>query len=294
MKCTRCKKEAEVELKSHNAAFCRDCFLHFFENQVAKAIKTHKMFSKTDRVLIAVSGGKDSLTLWNVLLDLGYEADGLFINLGIDGFSEVAKGKVEKFAQSRGAKLITVNLADDGISIPEVKNKIRRPVCSLCGQVKRYYFNMIGLKNGYNVLATGHNLDDEVSRLFSNVLHWNMEYLEDQSPVLPDEEGLLKKVKPLYRVTEFDTSVYAFFKGLDFVDIECPFSKGATFTVYKKHLNQIEFFSPGTKIDFYQGFLKKLQPIMADDKNDSKNRCKICGYPTFSDICSVCRLKGYR
>ena len=292
MKCVRCKRQAEVELKSHNAAFCRDCFLYFFENQVLKAIKTFKMFAKKDRILVAVSGGKDSLTLWNVLLDLGYKADGLFIYLGVEGFSDIAKGKVEKFARERGARLIVVNLVDEGIPIPEVKKKTRRVVCSLCGQIKRYYFNMVGLKEGYDVLATGHNLDDEVSRLFSNVLHWKMEYLVDQSPVLPSEDGLLKKVKPLCRVTEFETSVYAFFKKLDFVDVECPYSKGATFTMYKKHLNQIEFSSPGTKIDFYQGFLKNMKPILKKSEG-VKNRCKICGYPTFSDMCSVCRLKGY-
>ncbi len=292
MKCVRCKRQAEVELKSHNAAFCRDCFLYFFENQVLKAIKTFKMFTKKDRILVAVSGGKDSLTLWNVLLDLGYNADGLFIHLGIEDFSDIAKGKVEKFARERGARLIVVNLVDEGIPIPEVKKKTRRVVCSLCGQIKRYYFNMVGLKEGYDVLATGHNLDDEVSRLFSNVLHWKMEYLVDQSPVLPSEDGLLKKVKPLCRVTEFETSVYAFFKKLDFVDVECPYSKGATFTMYKKHLNQIEFSSPGTKIDFYQGFLKNMKPILKKSEV-VKNHCKICGYPTFFDMCSVCRLKGY-
>ena len=293
MRCIRCKKQAEVELKSHNAAFCRDCFLYFFENQVLKAIKSFRMFTRKDKILVAVSGGKDSLTLWNALLDLGYNADGLFVHLGIEGFSDIAKGKVERFAEERNAKLIVVNLEDEGIPIPEVKKKTRRVVCSLCGQIKRYYFNMVGLKEGYDVLATGHNLDDEVSRLFSNVLHWKMEYLEDQSPVLPSEEGLLKKVKPLCRVTEYETSVYAFFKGLDFVDIECPYSKGATFTMYKKHLNQIEFSSPGTKIDFYQGFLKNLKPILEKGEEKVKNRCKICGYPTFSDVCSVCRLKGY-
>jgi len=293
MKCVRCKRQAEVELKSHNAAFCRDCFLYFFENQVVKAIKMFKMFTKKDKILVAVSGGKDSLTLWNVLLDLGYNADGLFIHLGIEGFSDIAKDKVEKFAKERDVKLIVVNLVDEGIPIPEVKKKTRRVVCSLCGQIKRYYFNMVGLKEGYDVLATGHNLDDEVSRLFSNVLHWKMEYLVDQSPVLPKEDGLLKKVKPLCRVTEYETSVYAFFKGLDFVDIECPYSKGATFTVYKKHINQIEFSSPGTKIDFYQGFLKNLKPILDKRGVKVKNHCKICGYPTFSDVCSVCRLKGY-
>ncbi len=292
MKCTRCKKQAEVELKSHNAAFCRDCFNLFFLNQVQKAIKTFNMFTKKDRILVAVSGGKDSLTLWDVLISLGYRADGLFIHLGIEGFSNVALMKVRKFADERGAKVIEVNLTDEGLAIPKVKEKTRRVVCSLCGQIKRYYFNMVGLKNNYDVLATGHNLDDEASRLFSNVLHWKMDYLKEQSPALPSEDGLLKKVKPLCRLTEFETSVYAFFKKIDYVDISCPFSKGATFTTYKKHLNSIEYHSPGTKIDFYQGFLKKLRPILEEKREEKKNLCRICGYPTFSDICSICRLKG--
>jgi len=292
MKCTRCKKQAEVELKSHNAAFCRECFYLFFLNQIQKAIKTFNMFTKKDKILVAVSGGKDSLTLWDVLISLGYRADGLFIHLGIENFSNVALTKVRNFAKERGAKLIEVNLTDEGIAIPKVKEKTRRAVCSLCGQIKRYYFNMVGLKNKYDVLATGHNLDDEVSRLFSNVLHWKIDYLREQGPYLPSEDGLLKKVKPLWRLTEFETSIYAFFKKIDYVDIACPFSKGATFTIYKKHLNSIEFHSPGTKIDFYQGFLKQLKPILKKNREEKKNLCRICGYPTFSDICSICRLKG--
>ncbi len=293
MKCTRCKREAEVELKSHNAAFCRNCFLIFFNNQVSKAIKTYKMFTQKNSILVAVSGGKDSLALWDVLIGLGYHVDGLFIYLGIEGFSNIALKRVEQFANSRKAKLLTVNLVDEGIAIPQVKNKTRRVVCSLCGQIKRYYFNMVALKEGYDVLATGHNLDDETSRLLSNVLHWKVDYLRNFTPVLPAEDGLVKKVKPLCRLTEFETSAYAFFRKIDYVDFSCPFSKGATFTLYKKHLNAIEYHSPGTKIDFYQGFLKNLAPILSREPKDDKNKCKICGYPTYSDICSVCRLKGY-
>lgn len=293
MKCIRCRKQAEVELRSHNAAFCRDCFDGFFLNQVQKAINTFKMFTKEDNILVAVSGGKDSLALWDALLVLGYRADGLFIYLGIEEFSEVALSKVKKFSKDRDARLITVDLVKEGIPIPVVRKRTKKVVCSLCGQIKRYYFNRIGLEKGYDVLATGHNLDDEVSRLFSNVLHWKMEYLRDQSPVLPSEEGLLKKVKPLCRLTEFETSIYAFFKKIDYVDISCPFSRGATFAYYKRHINAIEYSSPGTKIDFYQGFLKNLRPVLKENQEEKKNKCKICGYPTFLDVCGVCRLKGY-
>ena len=51
--------------------------------------------------------------------------------------------------------------------------------------MKRYQFNRIAVQNEYDVMATGHNLDDEASRLLGNVLRWQTEYLDKQSPTLP-------------------------------------------------------------------------------------------------------------
>ncbi|WP_025209465.1 ATP-binding protein [Hippea sp. KM1] len=293
MKCRRCKKEAEVELRSHNAAFCRDCFLLFFYNQLNKAIKQFRMFTKKQRILLAVSGGKDSMSLWLALVELGYDVTALFVDLGISGFSELARKKVVAFSERFNAPLRVVDLKEEGIPIPEVVKKLKRPACAVCGRIKRYYFNMEGLRGGFDVLATGHNLDDETSRLFSNVLHWKMEYLEDQAPVLPDEDGLLRKVKPFFRLTEFEIAAYAFFKGIDYLTSGCPFSKGATFSSYKRHLNRIEYESPATKIDFYQGFLKNLRPLLKKKAKEELHHCRVCGYPTFGDVCFVCRLKGF-
>ena len=88
MKCRRCKAPAVVEIRRHNAAFCRECFLRHVREQVKRAIEAHDMFEPTDRILVAVSGGKDSLALWDVLLELGYRADGLYLGLGIGEYSE--------------------------------------------------------------------------------------------------------------------------------------------------------------------------------------------------------------
>ncbi len=296
MKCTRCRKnQAEIELIRHNAAFCRDCFVDFFHLQVQKAIKQWKMFSKEDNILIAVSGGKDSLSLWNVLVELGYNVSALFIDLGIDGFSEKAFAKVEAFSNKIGSKLIVVDLKKEGIPIPKVIKSVRRHPCSVCGQIKRYYFNMVAIKNDFDVLVTGHNLDDEASRLFANVLHWKSEYLQDQAPLLPSENGLKKKAKPFFRVTEQEIAAYAFFKDIDYFVNECPLSKGAIFSFYKKELNRLECESHGIKIEFYQGFLKEIRPLLQSakkDRNDKITFCERCGYPaTKNGLCSVCNIK---
>src|SRR5215203_406393 len=101
MKCTRCREEAWVEVRRHNAAYCGDCFQRFFRDQVERAIGHDKMFSHEDQILVAVSGGKDSLALWDVLLDLGYDADGLYIDLGIGEYSGRSRVMSEQFAAAR-------------------------------------------------------------------------------------------------------------------------------------------------------------------------------------------------
>ena len=78
------------------------------------------MFGPRDRILVAVSGGKDSLALWDVLLELGYDADGLYLGLGIGEYSDrsrdVARGLRRR---ARRATWSTVDLADDyGFDIP--------------------------------------------------------------------------------------------------------------------------------------------------------------------------------
>ncbi len=293
MKCTRCRKEtAEVELPSHNAAFCRECFEIFFLNQLRKAIKAFRMFRKSEKILVAVSGGKDSMSLWHALVSEGYNVTAMFINLGIEGFSDLAEEKVRSFAGKLSSGLIVIKLKEEGIPIPEVTRIIRRPACAICGKLKRYYFNKVAADNGFDAVATGHNLDDETSRLLSNILHWKLEYLEDQAPYLPEENVFKRKVKPFFRLTEFEIAAYAFFHGIDYVTEACPFSKDATFSFYKKQLNMIEYNSPGTKIDFYQGFLKTLRPIIRGKKQEKAlSFCKQCGYPTIGDLCIACLLK---
>ena len=71
MKCRKCGDTAALELRRHNAAFCTPHFVEFFRKQVREAIRQHRMFGPDERILVAVSGGKDSLALWDVLLEDG-------------------------------------------------------------------------------------------------------------------------------------------------------------------------------------------------------------------------------
>lgn len=282
-----------VCLRSHNAAFCEKCYLEFFRRQVEKGISSQNLFSMRDKILVAVSGGKDSLALMLELVEMDYNATGLFIDLAIPGSSEVARQKVENFCRKHNLPLQVISLAEAGLAIPAVRKAVRRPICSVCGKIKRYYFNKAALDGGFDVLATGHNLDDETSRLMSNTLRWDPDYLGSQGPDLPADNGFARKVKPLWRLTEFETCNYAFLRGIEYHCAACPYSAGASFSALKKWMQQLEARMPGRKLDFYQGFLARGRQGFRSGQSRCEIRpCAECGSPTSrGEICGVCGLR---
>jgi uncharacterized protein (TIGR00269 family) len=294
MKCTRCRGAAEVQLRAHNSAFCRPCYLLFFRRQVERAIASEQMFTKEERLLVAVSGGKDSLALWDVLAGLGYDTTGLYLGLGIGAYSSRSHEKAATFAAARGLALRVVELAEEGpgLAVPAVAGLTRRPACSACGTMKRHYFDQVALDGGFDVLVTGHNLDDEAARLMGNVLRWQRDHLARQRPVLPPSHPkFVRKVKPLFLSSEYETAVYAFMCGIDYIVEECPNAAGASQLVYKDTLNRLETVSPGTKQAFVKEFLRTGQPAFASaEAREAPRECTGCGMPSYGELCAFCGM----
>jgi len=292
VKCTKCRGTAILELRRHNAAFCAPDFLAFFKNQVKEAIRKFRMLERDEDVLVAVSGGKDSLALWDVLIEEGYRTTGLYLDLGIFDYSVASKAKCETFAAAHGVPLLVVAVADAvGAPVPVIKDVTRRPPCSGCGLSKRYLMNRAALEHGIPVVATGHNLDDEAATLFGSVLHWQTEALPRQSPALPSTHAkLARRVKPLYRLSERETAAYAFLRKIDYIVEECPFAKGATSITYKEMLNRLEDVSPGAKHNFLFGFLEKARPAFERAEAVTLNECVRCGQVTTGTLCAFCKL----
>ena len=276
----------------HNTSVCGGCLNDYVVEQVKRAIKDQAMFQRGDRILVAVSGGKDSLSLWEILMQLGYDTAGLHIQQGIGDYSEESYRKTIAFAESRGAELIVHSLKEEeGAGVLELAELTDRSPCSACGVMKRYNFNRIARERGFDVLATGHNLDDEASRLLGNVLRWQEDYLAKQSPSLPATHGqLVKKVKPLYRLAEREITAYAVVNKIDYVIEECPMSVGSKMFVNKEVLNRLEADAPGTKQAFYFGFLERQKQEDLSREDEKIQSCTRCGQPTTAAICSYCRI----
>jgi uncharacterized protein (TIGR00269 family) len=264
------------------------------------------MFGPDEKILVAVSGGKDSLSLWDILIRLGYMVDGIYIGLGIDegiGYSDTSLRLCREFAEKNQQKLIVVDVKGErGQSIPQLASngsRGRMKPCSVCGVVKRHEMNRIAFEHGYAVLATGHNLDDEAATLFGNTLSWSKDLLLRQKPVLPEQNGLARKVKPLCRFYEKEMTAYAMLRGIEYIYEECPFSVGSTSIYYKELLNQLENERPGAKLAFYVKFLSArasglfkeddYQPI--EDVEGQVGVCSTCGQPTTnSGMCAFCKI----
>lgn len=294
MKCTVCKQPAVMDVRRHNANFCTEHFLRLVRDQTAKAIKDFDMLRPDDRVLVAVSGGKDSLAVWDILRELGYDADGFYIGLGIGDYSDESGAITRAFAAERGWLLHEVDLpADHGFDIPDGSKAARRVPCSACGLSKRHLFDEAARTHGYDVVVTGHNLDDEAAVLFGNVLHWQTEYLGRQLPVLPARHGFPKKVKPLVRLGEREMAAYCVLRGIDYIVEECPMAIGNKHLGYKEALNSIEATSPGSKHDFYFGFLSRASGRFTPDAEAERaglEPCIRCGAPTTGEVCAFCKL----
>ena len=296
MRCRRCRGPAVIEVRRHNAGFCGDCFVHHCRSQVSRAIDEHRMFGPDDRILVAVSGGKDSLALWDILVDLGYQVDGLYLGLGIGDYSDASAHHARAFARRRGGHLAEIDLpADLGFDIPTGARAAKRVPCSACGLSKRHLFNQAAVDGAYDVVATGHNLDDEAAVLFGNVLRWNVEYLGRQLPVLPAGQGFVRKVKPLVRLGEREMAAYCVLRGIDYQVEECPMAEGNRHLSYKEALNDLEERSPGAKAAFYFEFLDKASHLFvphADTGRVALQRCESCGAATTGDTCAFCKLRA--
>jgi len=259
---------------------------------VERVIKDFDMVRTDHRILVAVSGGKDSLALWDLLNELGYQVDGLYIGLGIDQYSDSSYRFVQEFVEQRSLHLIVVDLAEThGFGVSTASATTRRVPCSACGLSKRHVFDKAAVDGGYDAVVTGHNLDDEAAVLYGNVLRWQVGYLGRQRPVLEARAGFPRKVKPLIRLTERETAAYCVLRGIEYQVEECPMADGNRHLGFKEALNRLEEQSPGSKAEFYFGYLKRaIDRFEEPDDRDQLGPCSACGAPTDADVCAFCRL----
>jgi len=284
-------------LKYANLSLCKTHFRVYFENRVQKTIKRYKLINEGDRVVVAVSGGKDSMALLHTLKkSIDNEIIAFHIDLGIGEYSKESRRIVEENCKNLKIELKVYDLKEEyGFSIGEL-SWFRKKICSTCGTVKRYLTNKFAYEVDADVIATGHNLDDEVAFLmnnFSNGNYFQMYKMGPKSESIP-EYKLVGRVKPLYEITDRESLLYCITSKIRFIDRECPYATKTTVTDWKLTLSDMESKRPGIKLRIIRNFLREMKPILSKYYSSLSEgelkRCEVCGMATSRSLCTFCAL----
>ncbi|HEC87244.1 MAG TPA: adenine nucleotide alpha hydrolase family protein [Thermoplasmatales archaeon] len=281
-RCQICRKKAEMQLKSYGIYLCNECYTSFFERRIEESIRRYKIIRRGERILIAISGGKDSVALASVLKVLSntfeLELQALYIDLGIGDYSKKAEAKSREVCRKLQIPLNVVKLGDYGFTIQDVDIK---KVCSVCGNAKRYIMNRFARENGFNAIATGHNVDDILVNFFKNWLSGNKQWTEKQSPRTEGFDKMVTRIRPLFLRTEQETNLYVKIKDLPTLAEKCPNTKTDR---WRGIIDEIEAKIPGFKQNFVRNlFTEGYQEEM------KYGYCSRCGEMTVSKICQFCR-----
>jgi len=282
---------------------CKKCFKNSIEDKVRTIISKYKMLEPNDKIAVAVSGGKDSLSLLHIIADIEKKFPktsicAITVDEGIKGYRDEALKFAAKSCQELGIKHEIVSFKemykitlDELADIIRDKEKNELSPCSYCGVLRRRALNSAARQTGANKLATAHNLDDETQTILLNIIHGDAIRIARVKPVLDKgHQKLIQRIKPFCEVPEKEIALYAYFKKIEFQSIPCPYAHTAMRNDIRKMLNAMEEKHAGTKFAVFRS-IERIRPALeATAEKEKLQDCKICGEPTPSEVCKPCQM----
>jgi len=300
-KVCKCGKGAFFLRRQSGEALCRKCFIRSLERGVYRVVKKEKLFTPADRILVALSGGKDSVALAHILSKIegpfGTEIFAVTIDEGVSGYRQEGIEIAKRTAEEAGLDHHIVTFKDAyGYTLEEIvglaeKKGIGLLGCSFCGILRRRLLNDTAMRMGATKVATGHNLDDEAQTFMINILRGDVSRIgrAGTKPVI-QREGFVTRVKPLRYVPEVEIAAYAYLKGYPLYEKECPYVRSSLRDEVRDMLNALESRHPGTKHAIVNG-ADKLSDMLRDLSEASGiDRCSRCGSPSSKQVCRTCEV----
>ncbi|MBU2634531.1 MAG: TIGR00269 family protein [Nanoarchaeota archaeon] len=296
--CKICKTKPIIQLTNTNISLCKSCFLKYFEKKTFKTIKKYDLIEKNDKILVAISGGKDSLTVLNILNKLRerllFKIEALLIDEGIKNYRGITIIDAKNFCKKNNIKLTIVSFKKEfKYPLDSLIKKINLKPCTVCGVLRRYLLNKYSKKLKATKLVTGHNLDDEAQSILMNQFKHNIEISARLGPItgVISDKKFIKRIKPLYLLNEKETATYAYLNNFNSKYVECPYTIDSYRNEVRDMLNNFENKYPGTKHAIVNSFLDIL-PLLKDKYKTNKKiiSCKKCKEPSSKEYCQACEI----
>ena len=300
--CTKCQKEESLYYRAYSGEYlCKKCFLRSIESKVAKTISKYSMIEYSDKVAVGVSGGKDSLSLLYILKMLfdqhpnnGNELVAITIDEGINGYRDESLQIVKDFcAQLRIESKILSYESLFGIDMDQAmvqRSSQKMSSCSMCGTFRRRAIDIAAETVEADIVATAHNMDDQLQTFMINLLAGDVERIGwiYPEPVQYTQAGM-KKVKPFVEIYEYEIAFYALQRGIPFQSEDCPYMNESIRTDLREFFNRLERDHPGIKYNAYRSMTKISKVLRSSIPPSETKKCSRCGRVSTGDICSVCK-----
>lgn len=292
MRCDRCPREAVIFIRYSGAHLCSDHFVEFFERRVYRDFRKQVELKNTQRIAVAVSGGKDSLVTLHILNSIlkdirSCDLVGITIDEGIRGYRPSSVDLAVDAYEELDVEYRILSFREHfGFALDDVIHTGN--ACSTCGVLRRWLMNRAAKEMGANHLATGLNLDDTAQSVLMNFCRGDIDKLSRMGPHERVKEGLVPRIAPLIRCPENESYLYALSAEIPVHDRECPYSEQALRGIYRDVLGTLEDNTPGTKyaiLSSHRGLMDMVDIPSVDLEN-----CSICGEPTSGEKCKACEI----
>lgn len=305
-KCTQCRNPHVIINRQYNGQkLCSKCFKESIEKKVLKMVRKKGLIEKGDKVLIGLSGGKDSVALLKILNILKerhiIELEAVTIDEGIDGYREEGVRIAKEVTKELNVKHHIISFEDkynftiDKIMEFEMREEDPRHACTYCGVFRRQIFNQVARDVNATKLATGHNLDDETQSILMNYLEGNIRnmtrigYKTDAH-----DKRFTPKIKPLREIPEKEIGLYVLESGFEVHFDGCPYAHESFRMEIGDFLRKTTLNHPTIMYSTLNGF-EKIKPAIKKDyleKNngDPNGTCSVCGEPASQEKCKSCQF----
>jgi uncharacterized protein (TIGR00269 family) len=302
--CSSCKnREAFFYRQYSGERLCKKCFTESIESKVRSTITRYHMLKFNDHLAVAVSGGKDSLSLLYILAKIQRSRPkthltAVTVDEGIKGYRDEALEIASSICQKLEISHHTVSFKElYGFTLDEMifkareKNQTELTACAYCGVLRRKAINAGARQVKANKIATAHTLDDEVQTVLMNILRGDISRLAKEKPVTSEVHPLfVQKIKPFCEIPEKESALYAYVKKIDFQDTPCPYASEALRNDIRGMLNRMEEKHAGTKFTVSKA-MERLRPAIEETaKKEDFKECVECGEPSTMNLCKACEL----